>query len=173
MLVQPLGERLGEAIRQCFQQDIVIIVMRGAIAFQMWLDAVDADREAADPVARRVDEIGQAHVGAALALGDLLAQHRQANAAFVAAVHVGHRDMLRHRRAIGGAVVVMAQPHPHVIVMPVARPQPDDALRGQPFLRHDPVQHRARIGKIGMHALGGGVTVWLVAIWRCVGANTV
>ncbi len=26
-------------------------------------------------------------------------------------------------------------------------------------------QHRARIGKIGMHALGGGVTVWLVATW--------
>ena len=26
-------------------------------------------------------------------------------------------------------------------------------------------QHRARIGKIGMHALGGGITVWLVATW--------
>ena len=51
--------------------------MRRLEAREVRLDAVDADREAADPVAGGIDEIGQAHVGAALALGDLLAQERR------------------------------------------------------------------------------------------------
>src|SRR3546814_8559999 len=74
MLVQPFGESLGKAIGERLQQDVRIIVLVGAEAFRMRLEAVEADREAAHPVARRVDEIGEAHVRAVAALLDLLAQ---------------------------------------------------------------------------------------------------
>ncbi len=62
MLVQAFGKRLGKAVGQRFQQDVGIIVMRGLEAGGVVVDAVDADREAADPVACRVDEIGKAEV---------------------------------------------------------------------------------------------------------------
>src|SRR3546814_10770276 len=72
MLVQPLGERFGEAIGERLQQDVRIIVLVGAEAFRMRLEAVKADREAAHPVARRIDKIGKAHIGPVEALLDLL-----------------------------------------------------------------------------------------------------
>ncbi len=53
MLVQPLCKRLGETIGQRLEQDVRIIVDRGLEAREVRLDAVDADREPADPVARR------------------------------------------------------------------------------------------------------------------------
>src|SRR3546814_2577892 len=49
----------------------------------MRLDTVDRHREAADPVAVGADEIGEAHIGTALALGDLLAQEGDADVAFL------------------------------------------------------------------------------------------
>ena len=50
MLVEALGEGFGEAVGQRLQQDVGIIVGRGAEPLEVRLDAVDADREAADPV---------------------------------------------------------------------------------------------------------------------------
>src|SRR3546814_18579278 len=79
VLVQPLGERLGKAVGDRFQEDTRIIVMIGAEAGQMRLDPVPGGhREAADPVALGIDEIGVAHIGPPLAPGDLLAQERDA-----------------------------------------------------------------------------------------------
>src|SRR3546814_4114983 len=52
-------------------------------AGKMRLDAVDRDRKAADPVAVGADEIGEAHIGAAFALGDLLAQEGDADVPFL------------------------------------------------------------------------------------------
>src|SRR3546814_14942710 len=77
MLVQPLGERFGEAIGERLQQDVRIIVLVGAEAFRMRLEAVKADREAAHPVARRIDKIGQAPLGAVAALLELLARSEE------------------------------------------------------------------------------------------------
>src|SRR3546814_1398579 len=53
MLVQPLGERFGEAIGERLQQDVRIIVLVGAEAFRMRHEAVKAARETAHPCARR------------------------------------------------------------------------------------------------------------------------
>ena len=50
MAVQALGEGLGEAVGQRLQQDVRIIVIVGLEAGEVRLDAVDGDREAADPV---------------------------------------------------------------------------------------------------------------------------
>src|SRR3546814_10369898 len=77
MLVQPLGERFGETIGERLQQDVRIIVLVGAEAFRMRFEAVEADREAAHPVARRNDKIGKAHIGTVAALLYLLAQDRK------------------------------------------------------------------------------------------------
>src|SRR3546814_17904995 len=68
-----VGERL--------QQDVAVIVVRRLEAGEMRLDTVDRHREAADPVAVGADEIGEAHIGTALALGDLLAQEGDADVA--------------------------------------------------------------------------------------------
>ncbi|KIU01220.1 hypothetical protein QU38_02440, partial [Staphylococcus aureus] len=106
-----------------------IIVDRVLEAREMRLDAVDAYCEAADPVALGIDEIGQAHVRPALALGDLLAQHRQ-------------RDML-----------LVADMDDDVVALAAARPQPGDAACGQPFLIDDPVEHLLRIGEQAGRAL--------------------
>jgi len=53
------SEGLGEAVGERLEQYLAIIVMRRLEAIQMRLDAVDADRETADPVAFRVDEVGK------------------------------------------------------------------------------------------------------------------
>jgi hypothetical protein len=59
VLVQALGEGFGKAVGQRFEQDVVVIVVLGAEALQVRLDPVDADGEAADPVAIGIDEIGR------------------------------------------------------------------------------------------------------------------
>ena len=50
MLVEPFGERLGKAVGERFQQDVVIIVMRGLEALEVRLEPVKRDREAAEPI---------------------------------------------------------------------------------------------------------------------------
>ena len=51
---------------------------------QMRTDAVACGhRKAADPVTITADEVGQTHIRAAFPLGDLLAQERQADMAFI------------------------------------------------------------------------------------------
>ena len=115
---------LGEAVGQRLQQDVRIIVVLGLEAREMRLDAVDADREAADPVlAVGIDEVGEAHVGAALALLHLLAQERQAH-------------LRRCRRATSTSSPSRRQRH-----------RPTTPLRGQPLLGDDLVEHRLGIGE--------------------------
>ena len=53
--VKHLGKAFGQAVRQCFQQDVVIIVDRRPEALEMRLDAVDADGEGA--VADRLEAL--------------------------------------------------------------------------------------------------------------------
>ena len=48
----------------------------------MRLDAVNADRKTTDPVALRVDKVGEAHIGAPLSFCDLLAEEGQADVVF-------------------------------------------------------------------------------------------
>src|SRR3546814_17268000 len=96
--------------------------MIGAEAGQMRLDPVPGGhREAADPVALGIDEIGEAHIGPPLALGDLLAQERDADLA----------------RAIGGLLG-----HDDVVDLPPATPQPADGPCGQPLFGPDAVRTR-------------------------------
>src|SRR3546814_19690059 len=77
--VEPFRKGFGKAVGERLQQDVAIIVMPRLEAGKMRLDAVDRDRKAADPVAVRADEIGEAPLGAAFALCDLLAQEGDAD----------------------------------------------------------------------------------------------
>src|SRR3546814_9906220 len=96
-------------------------------AGKMRLDAVDRDRKAADPVAVGADEIGEAHIGAAFALGDLLAQEGDADVPFL-----------------------FDKVDDDIVALAPARPQPGDAARVKPAFRDDPAQHLARV-EIGKH----------------------
>ncbi len=89
----------------------------------MRFDAVDANRKAAHPVARRIDEIGEAHVRTVAALLDLLAQE-------------GERHMALLVGEVDRDAVTVAR----------AGPESADAARGQPFLRDQSVEHRIGIG---------------------------
>ena len=121
MMVQALGKGFGQTVGQRLQQYVVIIVMACLEAGEMLLDAMARrHREAADPVVLGRDEVGEAHIGAALPLGDLLAQE-------------GHA----HFTLIG-----LDQ---HVVALAAAGPERGDAARGQPFLGDDGVEHRLRI----------------------------
>src|SRR3546814_10062184 len=66
--VQVLGQGLGQAVGQRLEQDDVVVVVVGAEALDVFLDAdPGGDRETADPVLpaailRRDEEIGRAHV---------------------------------------------------------------------------------------------------------------
>ena len=55
MLVEPLGEGFGQPVGERFEQDVGIIVVFGAKPLEVRLDAVDPDREAADPVVASAD----------------------------------------------------------------------------------------------------------------------
>ena len=78
--MQPLGERFGEAIGQRLDHDRGIVVV-GALEAVGDFVLADAGRhhEGADVIGRafRRDEIGERHIGAALAAGELLAQRMQ------------------------------------------------------------------------------------------------
>ena len=89
----------------------------------MFLDAVDADREAAQPVTCRIDEIGQAHIGALARFLHLLAQEGQ------------------HGMRFAFGIV-----EDHVVAMACTGPQAGDAARGEPFFRDDPIEHGVGIG---------------------------
>src|SRR3546814_11829845 len=90
----------------------------------MRLDTVDRHREAADPVAVGADEIGEAHIGTALALGDLLAQEGDADVAFL-----------------------FLEVDDDVVTLAPARPEARDALRVKPAFADDAVEHCLRVGK--------------------------
>ncbi len=124
VLVQRLGKSLSEPVSQCFQQDVGIIILVGLKPRTMRLDPVNADREAADPVAIGVDEVGKAHIRPVARFLHLLAQEGKPD------VFLGVREVDRH-------------------IIPVARagPQPRNAARGQPFFRYDLVEHRIGIGE--------------------------
>ena len=73
MLMHPFGKGLGQTVGQRFQHDVGIVVDIGLELRQMRADTVArGDRKAADPVTVAADEIGQAHVRLAFALGNLL-----------------------------------------------------------------------------------------------------
>src|SRR5688500_6010366 len=78
--MQPFRERFGETVRERFEEDVRIVVVRALEALEVRLDAVDRDGEAADPVAGRVDEVGKAEIGPIAAFGDLLAEKRETRA---------------------------------------------------------------------------------------------
>ena len=69
-----------------------------------------------------IDEVGEAHVGPALALLHLLAEDRQAG-------------------------LVIAGEHEDVVALAAAAPQADRAARRQPMLGDDLVEHRLRVGE--------------------------
>jgi hypothetical protein len=119
MGVQRFRKGFGKAVGQSLQENVAVIVMVRLETFQMRLDPMDAHGETAQPVVRRVDEVGQAEIGAAPALDELLAQHGQA-----------------------GAVVEQ-----DVIAFTMRGPESADAARGQPLFLDDPRQHFLRIGK--------------------------
>ena len=89
----------------------------------MRFDAVDRDGEPAHPVAVMADEVGEAHIGPPFPLGDLLAQHRQADMLFIL-------DM-----------------DDDVVALAAAGPEAADAARGQPFVLDDALQHLLRVGE--------------------------
>src|SRR3546814_10860040 len=93
-------------------------------ASKMGRDAVERDRKAAEPVAVGADEIGEAHIGAAFALGDLLAQEGDADVPFL-----------------------FDKVDDDIVALAPARPQPGDAARVKPAFRDDPAQHLARVGE--------------------------
>ena len=80
--MEPLGERLGQAVGQCLEQDGVVVVVVGFEPRDVRLDAdTRGDGERADPVLlarlQRGDEIGQSEVGALDGFVGLLAQEMQ------------------------------------------------------------------------------------------------
>src|SRR3546814_6452951 len=77
--VQVLGQGLGQAVGQRLEQDDVVVVVVGAEALDVFLDAdPGGDRETADPVLPaailRRDEVGEAEVGTFERLVDPLAE---------------------------------------------------------------------------------------------------
>ena len=119
--MEHLGEAFGEAVGERLQQDVVIIVDGLLEPLEVRLEPVDADREAADPVlAVGIDEVGEAHVGAALALLHLLAEEGQPGP-------------------------VVAGEHEHVVALALAAPQADGRLGRHPALGDQLVEHRLRV----------------------------
>ena len=95
--------------------------MAGLEPLEVRLEPVDPDREAADPVlALGIDEIGEAHVGAAFALLHLLAEEGQPGP-------------------------VVAGKHEDVVPFALAAPQSDRRARRDPALGDDLVEHLLRV----------------------------
>src|SRR4051812_21303083 len=123
--VQNLGEAFGEAVCKRLQQDVRIIVILGLEPFEMSLEPVDADREAANPVlAFGIDEVGEAHVRPPFALLHLLAKEGQSGPVIARK----HKDVVAPR-----------------IHIPLAAPQPDGGLGRDPALGDDPLEHLLRV----------------------------
>ena len=80
-LVQVLGERLGEPVGERLDHDRAVVVVLGLVTGGELVGAVDRDGEGAEVVACGRDVVGQAAVRPRVALGGLLAQHREAHAA--------------------------------------------------------------------------------------------
>src|SRR3546814_17193313 len=91
----------------------------------MRFEAVEAYREAAHPVARRIDEVGEAHVRTVAALLDLLAQE-------------GERHM----------ALLVGQVDSDAVAVARARPKGAHAPRGQPFFGDR--SEESRVGKGGV-----------------------
>ena len=172
MLVQPFGKGFGKAIGERFEQYVRIIILVGLKPRQMWLDAVNADSKATDPVALRVDEISKTHVGAAFALGNLLAEKGEADVGKVGGR--GHPRPLqqglegRRRRCLAplhafveglGVVLPLLEMHNHIIAVATTGPKPCNTARRQPFLIDQRFEHRLRIDpqrlrRFADHAIG-------------------
>src|SRR5206468_354002 len=76
--VEHLGAAFGQTVGERFEEDVRIIVMLRLEALKVRLEPVNAESKAADPVfALGIDEVGEAHVRAALPLLHLLAKERQ------------------------------------------------------------------------------------------------
>src|SRR3546814_19531104 len=101
--MQALGQSLGEAVGKGFQQDVRIIIVSGPEAFEVWFDAVDTYREAAEPIVPRVDEVGAAEIGAVTRFLELLAQE-------------GKSDLKRMSVVWGKGVSVRVDPGGRVII---------------------------------------------------------
>lgn len=105
-----LGERLGQAVRQRLHHDRRVVVAGLLVASGQVLGAVDGDRETAQVIVGRGQEIGQAAVRAAVGLGRLLPQHRQPVAVDDDVVALGARGpeavaAARREQAIGDDLI--------------------------------------------------------------------
>ena len=128
-LVHALGEGFREAVGQRLDEDRGIIVVGALEAFgdRDFLDA-RRDHEAAEIVSLSAvggrDEIGERHVGTAVALRQLLAQGEEG------------------RKLVPAAVI---REQPDIVADRVGRPEADHRLRREPFFRDDLLQHRLRV----------------------------
>src|SRR5581483_1777233 len=78
-LVQVLGERLGQAVRERLRNDRAVVVVLGLEAGRELLEAeTGGDRERADVVTVRSDVVGEAAVRPRVAVGGLLSQEAEA-----------------------------------------------------------------------------------------------
>ena len=97
--MQPLGEGFRQPIGQRLDHDrgVVVVGVLEAVGDRVLADA-GRDDEGADVVlvALRRDEIGQRHVGAALAAGELLAQRVQRRERLAARCVGKHLDVVAH-----------------------------------------------------------------------------
>ena len=133
LLVQPLGERLGQPVRERLGEDRRIVVVGCLELGDETVRAVEAvagrDGERPDVVRqaslRGGNEVGQRDVRAARRLLHLLPQRPERGEAVAAIVVAPHRDV--------------------VVVHGVGGPEPDDGVRLQPVLAHDPLEQCQRV----------------------------
>ena len=82
LLVQPLGERLGEPVGERAHHDRAVVVELGREAVRELLRPVDRDGERAhvvgEPGLRRRDEVGERAVRPRVVVRGLLPEHREA-----------------------------------------------------------------------------------------------
>ena len=130
LLVQPLGEGLGEAIREGFDDDAGIRVVHRIVGFGILITTVDGDGESADVVGAaailRRDEIGESVVGRVFL--DLLLPKRVQGCA------VGQHDVVTD--AVGLKVA-------------------DDAFGGETIILDDEIEQGIRIA-VELRGLGFG-----------------
>ncbi len=118
MGVEHFCKALRQPVAKGLEQYVVIIVDGLLEPFEVRLHPMDADGEPADPVlAVGVDEVGQAQVGAAFPLLDLLAKERDSGP-------------------------VVAGQDKDVVALPPTAPQADRSFRRYPALGDDLVEHR-------------------------------
>ncbi len=132
-LVEPLGERFGEPVRERFEQDGAVVVT-GLLEPRHALVETDAGghSERADPVRdrrpERRDVVGEREVGFGVRLEHLLADRVN--------------DRARH-----DVDVIAIEDADVVAAVGCGAEEADDGTRREPVLVHDPPEHRARVGE--------------------------